>query len=310
MKKYFKFGLMICILALPLFLFAQGNLQEGAEVVASFSWGDGDNEIGLVNMPEVERGGPLSFSASGKELLVLDSAKLRAIKIEEGNKFSVVAKNVKAWDICSDGSGGFFAVDEDKIIRYSDKGELQESFKAPSSKKMIMGYGSSLSLSSGEVFFNNVDQKTFPIAKGSADKGFAAEPQDSAKVLAGKPGTRDGLSFIIKRLAGDDIRILGTTSDGKDLVSVKIKTDGDSFGAVLFKGQDLDGNLYVEIERLKNNRALLEVQKYSTDGRCLKIFLMPNNYFTTVHKKTEITVSGDVYQMFTTAAQFQIIRYR
>ena len=85
--------------------------------------------------------------------------------------------------------------------------------------------------------------------------------------------------------------------------------NGDLAGAVLFKGQDNQGRLYVEIERLKGNQALLEVHRYNLDGKCLEVYSLPNQYYTTIYKKTEITPEGTVYQMLTTPDGVQVIRY-
>jgi hypothetical protein len=85
--------------------------------------------------------------------------------------------------------------------------------------------------------------------------------------------------------------------------------DGDRAGAVLFKGQDNSENLYIEIERLTSNGTLLEVHKYNKSGERIAIYKMPNKYFTTIYKKTEITPNGDVYQLYTTPTGVQIIKY-
>ena len=153
-------------------------------------------------------------------------------------------------------------------------------------------------------------QKSVLLAQGTAAQGFSVPAGKTATICEGRSGeSNSGLRFLIRRLGGNDIRLIGQDEKGKDLVAVRIEMDGGIAGAVLFKGQDSSGRVYVEVERLKGARTELEVHRYTVGGERLAVISMPNNYFTTVYKKTEVTPDGSVYQMLTTPEGVQIHRY-
>jgi hypothetical protein len=88
-----------------------------------------------------------------------------------------------------------------------------------------------------------------------------------------------------------------------------LKTE-DAFGGVQVTGVDKKGNAYVELERITpDNYVHLEIRKVSPSGKELATIQLPNDYFTTVYKKTEVEANGDVYQMVTTAAGVEIIKW-
>ena len=292
---------------------AQTDIISDGKIILNAKWGAGEGEIGLINKPEIERCGPLSFCIANSkgDILILDSVNRRVLSGTEG-RLSTVATDVIGWTICPDGGGGFFVFDGRETKHYESSGIKKESFPIFSRAKIIEGYGTELQLTSGkDVEINDVSQKSFSITKYDAESGARFILQSNeVKTREGRPGNLpDSLRFKIKRLSSRDIRILGEDYDGKILVSVPIKIDNGYAGAVLFKGQDLKGNLYVELERTIDNRVELEVHCYSRKGERLKIFSLPNKYFTTVYKKTEVTQDGTIYQLLTTPEGVQIICY-
>ena len=52
------------------------------------------------------------------------------------------------------------------------------------------------------------------------------------------------------------------------------------------------------------------MHKYSLSGELLEAFSLPNDYFTTVYKKTEIAPDGSVFQMLTTPEGVRILVYK
>jgi hypothetical protein len=117
------------------------------------------------------------------------------------------------------------------------------------------------------------------------------------------------LKYSVKRMSGNQARVIGLNSDGKVLTSIPIVLDEGTPGAVLFKGLDEQGNIYTELEVLNGNNVGLEVHKYAPSGKRLTSYSLPNDYYTTVYKKTEISPNGTLYQMLTTPEGLQIIRY-
>ena len=57
---------------------------------------------------------------------------------------------------------------------------------------------------------------------------------------------------------------------------------------------------HIECERITpDNYVHLEIRKFTPGGKARDVLELPNNYFTTVYKKTEVGSNGSIYQMIT-----------
>lgn len=271
-------------------------------------WGTDDTQVGLLNRPEVERCGPISFCTSATEVLLIDSVNSRVSAHSKGRPARVLARQINGSAICPDGTGGFFLADHGKAVRYLN-GIRQKQFGSPSAAQIVEGYGSDLVITKeNSVCFANADQKSWRLAESGKPGRFVQPP--AAAVTEGQERPQTGLRYVIKRIGGNDVRLIGFDANDKDVVAVRIETDGDPPGAVLFKGTDDAGRLYVEMERLKDGKALLEVHRYSPEGKRLAVFSLPNDYFTTVYKKTEVVPDGSVWQMLPRADGVHLLQYQ
>jgi len=209
---------------------------------------------------------------------------------------------VAAWSLCSDNAGGFFTLGDEGVAQFDAKGVKGTEFPLVEHKRIIQGYGTDLKLTSAPegseqiLSIANVDQLMIPVASGTLKAGLQAiEPENVRR----QKGLQDGLTYQVKRFNAKDVRILGSDPDGKILVSIPLQCDGSPLGAVLFKGIDSRGGVYVELEKLVGQKANLEVHHYAADGKRLALFEMPNDYFTTVYKKTEVRGDGTIIQYLT-----------
>jgi hypothetical protein len=278
---------------------------DSPSVLFQAPWGDKPGEIGILNIPEMEKSGPISFCADGQNVFILDSVHKQVLKIDGQGKASVAATNIVGWSIAPDGNGGLLLLDDERITHLDAQGALKNRFaietKGAASPTRVQGYGIEMFVDSdGGVCLRTLKQN---VQRVSAAR-IAAPASPSA---LSSPET---VHYRIKRMAGNEVRILGLAPDGKEVVSVPVRLDGPAQpGAALFKGTDAHGNLYVELETLKRNTIALEVHRYAPSGARLAVFSLPNDYFTTVYKKTEVTRDGSVYQMLTTPQGVRIIRY-
>jgi hypothetical protein len=246
------------------------------------------------------------FSTDGQSVFILDTVHQQIMGIDATGKAKVIAKNVAGWAICADGSGGAFVQDEKRIMHFDGNGTLKSHFgieeKEGAPVKMVQGYGMDMFLDSGGYLcVRELDQNVHRVSGAPRMSTFSSESStDSA----------ESLRYKIKRLAGNEVRIIGLDPYGKVLVSVPIRLDSGQPGAVLFKGIDAQGNLYVELENLKRNNVELEAHRYSQSGERLGVLHLPNDYFTTVYKKTELARDGSVYQMLTTPEGVKILRWK
>lgn len=300
------------------FLFASEEAlsqQISSNLLFKIPWGEKENQIGLLNQPEMERYGPLSFCQIGLDgLLLLDTVNVRVARVENTGSVSTVAKNVLGWSICATPGGDFFVLGDQGLLQYGSADEPKALFAVNGGRKIIEGYGTELILSRipdarlDMVAIANVDQNVYPIAQGGIGYEMKSLTGDQARAHLGKRD-QDGIFYQIKRINSRDIRVLGLDADGKDLVTIPIQSGDDPLGAVVLKCDDGKGGVFVELERLVGQKAELEVHHYARTGELLCIHRLPNDYFTTVYKKTDITSDGRVIQMLTRPEGVLFIQY-
>jgi|GEM_PF-496248 len=148
------------------------------------------------------------------------------------------------------------------------------------------------------------------VALGRPARITFSEPRSRSSLSASQSSgaTSQTLHFSIPRMEREEIRLLGFDEDGKARVSIPVKLDRGRAGAALFRGADAAGRLYVEIERVEEDgRVGLEVRRYSPSGALLAVFDLPNNYHTTIYKRTEICPDGQVLQVLTTRRGVDIL---
>ena len=85
LSRFNEAALWIIILAFSLGFHAPA-LAQIAEIVFSAPWGDGEGEIGLIDQPEMERYGPLSFCTDKGSIFLLDSVHKKLMGVEPGEK--------------------------------------------------------------------------------------------------------------------------------------------------------------------------------------------------------------------------------
>ncbi len=302
--KLFMYAVMLSALTLS-FLLVKPVAAETSELIFSAPWGDKPGEMGLINQPEQEICGPLSFCTDGRNVFVLDTVNSRIVGIDANGEAKVIASKVVGWGICTDGSGGVFVQDGKRIMHIDGSGKVKSRFtveeKSGALPKLVEGYGMDMFQdSAGYLCVRGLDQKAHRIS----DAPRMRTPSSSSPATSAT-----SLHYKIKRFSGNEVRILGLDPDGKVLVSVPVRFDGGEPGAVLFKGTNAEANLYVEVEHLKGNKVELKVHCYSPSGKRLGVLHLPNDYFTTVYKKTELARDGSVYQMLTTPEEVRILRW-
>lgn len=303
--RQFMYAITVFVLTLGL-VFVKPAAAETLETVFVAPWGDEEGEMGLINQPEQEICGPLSFCTDGQNVFILDTVHSQIVAIDADRNAKVLASKVAGSGICADGSGGVFVQDHRRVMHIDASGKTQKQLSIKETPgaphKLVEGYGMDMFVDpSGYLCVRGLNQEAHRVSEVPRMHSSAADiPADSAA----------SLQYRIKRLAGNEVRILGLDPDGKVLVSVPVQLDGGQPGAVLFKGTDAQENLYAEVESINGNKVGLEVHRYSPSGERLGVLHLSNDYFTTVYKKTELANDGSVYQMLTTSEGVQILRWK
>lgn len=300
-----RFGLWV-FLALAVTSFAAGP-----QVIYQAQWGEDEKAVGLKDVPEDMRVGPVSFSVFHGELVLNDFVNKRllrhtfarregrgyAIEPAEKQQTKVIAQDIQADQVAAIGSRVYIHRDGE-ILRLNKEGGIENLvFPVPKSQlaePLVAGYGVEfVPYASYERRLRLLDQNEVVVqdAIGRCDH----------------VGPR--IACRIKRMPGNEVRLIAVDDRGKIVTSIPIEIEDGEIGAVLFKGEDHDGRLYVEVERIVDGEALLEVRGYTKEGQLIQRVEMQNDYYTTVLRKTDIDLYGNIYQMRTTKGGVEVLRF-
>jgi hypothetical protein len=295
-----KIGLAItCLLVLML----SGSLQ--AEVVIQLPWGEGLEQIGLIDLPEVERVGPTGFCLDNEgNIYIVDYVNQAVKKISADGTIEIVAEGVAGNHVAAGRKGRLYVRCDDGIIQVFGQGRLMKTLKVSSDIPLIEGYEQSVNIGGGlqrsaeseTVFVNDLAHNQYAVADSNGTR-FNENVSHT-----GQPGceARDGNRYQPKWKSRHLGLIMRHNNSGGILQPIEITAGDDLVGGIAFKGLDSDGNIVVEIERITSDGyAHLEVRKYSPAGELLITIEIPNDYYTTVYRRTFLGSDDMIYQLLT-----------
>jgi hypothetical protein len=313
MKRYL-------IVILGLWLLAGVSLAEPVNL-AEISWGSAENQVGLINMPEVERVGPTSFCLDEAGNIYITDYVNKAVKMfsPDGEFIAVVANDVAGNHVAVGQKGNIYVRCDGGIVKYFSKGTAKGSLKAPAGISLIEGYEQSVSVTTGTtrnpgndlIFINDIKHDVFLIGSeiGTRDEA-KLRSMDKVEKFNGHPALDNNLyqpKWINKNQGIINIADSGTREASKP---IKVTTD-DRLGGIIFKGLDIDRNVIIENERITaDGYAHLELRLYTSYGLLLDTVELPNLYFTAVYRKTYTAPDGSVYQMLTSPTGVKFIKWQ
>jgi hypothetical protein len=287
-----------------------------AEKVANIPWGASDSQLGLLDKPEMEHVGPTSFCLDDEGRIIVCDPVNRSVKQfdSDGNFLTVLASKVVANHVAAaTGDKVFVRADGGRVLAFSG-GKQTAAFAVPSSHNLIEGYEQGLGIiSEGTgakwLAVSNPSQKPVLVAQiEGQNAGAKALAPDKIRTLSGKPevgGVQYRPQWKSKHLG----HLRRFNSDGSELTPIVVYTN-DRLGAIIFKGIDRQGRMYVEMERITpDGYAHLEVRCYTDDGKLVDSVELPNLYYTTVYRKTWLTPDGAIIHMLTTPEKVTFTRW-
>lgn len=302
------------VLAITCFLVLMlvGSLQ--AEVVIQLPWGEGLEQIGLIDMPEVEKVGPTGFCMDGKgNIFIVDYVNQAVKKITPDGTIEIVAEGVSGNHVAVGRKGQVYVRCDDGIILVFGQGQLKKTLKVSGDIPLIEGYEQSISLSADSlksegleaVSVNDAAQNYYVVAESDGTR-FNENPGPGSPGCEAGDGNRYQPKWQSKHL-GLIMRHGGT---GGNLQPIEITAGDDLIGGIAFKGLDSEGNIVVEVERITaDGYAHLEVRKYSSAGELLSTIELPNEYYTTVYRRTYLGPDDMVYQLLTAPEGVLFLRW-
>ena len=268
------------------------------------AWGDAPQELGLVNLPEQERQGPLTFCVMpGGSLVVADTIHgcLKEFA-PDGKLLRVFGKDMRPTAITPRADGGLLALEGNEVRTLDSSGAVLNVLEVPASAGLVEGYAQDVFEEEGMTGVNSPDETVYLFKPQSA----GAKPTTATAIRHGRAAGATGRAMT--GLVGGRARPV--VSDGKGAmlpapVAVKAAAaDTVAFGGVIFRG--LVGKKMVwETEEITPNGVRLFLR-----GESAKPLLEMNNaYFTTVYRKFDMRPDGAVWQMRTTPDGVEFTRH-
>lgn len=303
MKSKSTMLVLILLGSLPLFA------VESREIF-SVPWGASGELLGLIDLPEMEKAGPLSFAFDARgDIYVCDGVNQCVKRYDaEGRYRGIAAADAAAHHVAVDSEGIVYARVDGGRIEVFEEGRRTSGFQAPSNIPLIEGYEQAIGFSpspsgsaSEAISVNDPLQRNYPVVSRTAS-GLASTGEKEIRASAGSAVySSTGLTGYYRPEWKEPQRgwLHAYDASGELVRSIPVETE-DRLGSLIFKGADLKGRLYLETERIDSTGwAHLEIRIYAPSGRLLETFEIPNDYYTTVYRKTWLKPDGAIVQMIT-----------
>jgi hypothetical protein len=293
-------GLLVAVLSFSL-----------AAAASAFTvpWGDAPAQLGLVNQPEQEHIGPLTFRISpGGTLFVADTVN-RSIKefAGDGSLLRVFARNVRPAAMAFDGQGNLLALDDHTVTVYAPAGNAVRTLTIPDSVPLIEGYAQEIVAEDGMIGVNDPDQNLY-LFSAKDDRPATA----TAMRFGWKAGTATRRAYTARM--PDAMAAATTEADaarGGTPVTRATRLAPASatavrMGVVVYRGTAGPGAVPVwEAEELEPGAVRLTLR---TASAAAPVAELPNDYFTTVYRKFDLLPDGTLWQMRPTPAGVEFTR--
>ncbi|OIP42708.1 hypothetical protein AUJ95_01390 [Candidatus Desantisbacteria bacterium CG2_30_40_21] len=298
-----------------------------SRVLIDAQWGNDYDKFGLLigkKGQEIEPIGPLTFTVNDKEnIYIFDTVNRQVKKFSaEGVYEETIAFNVYGTSICVDKGENLYILNGHTIMQYSNDGLLTNTYEISKDIDLIEGYGQNVFCDmEGNLCVNKIQEIYIVVTsvetkqKSNSKKLLSPSMQKETKKW-GLPGNKLNDYFAVKWIDSHNMTIRALY-DNKDLTlsraplkEISTKTQ-DSFGGVLFLGQDNHDAIYIETERItSDNYVHLEVKKYDLKGNMLAEIELPNDYLTPIYKKIAIDSQGNIYHLLTTPEGVIVVKWQ
>ncbi len=307
---------------LLLILSISGSFASTQDALTSFTvpWGDAPDQLGLVKGPEIEPLGPLTFAVSPQDEIFVADTVHHVIKRyrNDGTFAGVVAENLRPTAMTFDSQGRLLLLWAAHVFILTEGGGILAEINLPQNLDIVEGYGQDILEEEGFIAVNNPDELTYLFR---ADE---PSPTTATRILLGRQGTggkRLLVTSVRGRVGAYELPVeralpkeLSTTTKLEsyrlaDFTEMSRRAAAWQ-GGVLYKGWLSSRRSHVfETDAVQGSQIRLWLRVVASDGRVISREL-PNDYLTTVYKKTELRPDGSAWQMLTTPAGVRFIRWR
>lgn len=272
-------------------------------------WGERPNELGLVEGPEIERVGPLTFAVAPQgEIYVADTVH-RQIKRwqSDGTYGGVVLNDVRPNAMNFDERGLLLLLTGRHVQIFTQSGQLLHELTLPPEVPLVEGYAQEVWMENERVCVNDPDETVYCFDTSQT------VPTTASQILLGRRVDSTNRILVHRQLG--DVRAVklaaATAGATREALTKQLSAtffDAKAFrrrsdsaqGALLFRGYDERRKAYLfEMEEIQGRNVQLRVVS-TKDGKLGGALDLPNAYYTTVYKKVEMARDGSLWQMLTT----------
>jgi len=260
-------------------------------------YGPEKESVGFLSIKNLPRRGPESFSNDTQgNLYICDTVNTRiqilspigdhlyAIPLEEG---------MVASDIAVDRFGYIYIYDSDrgKLYQYDKKGDFLNEvdiLKRWSSRRHMH-------IIDNKIYMRSADQEDVII--GKVVKGSLVVPSAeelSRPIQKGIHGFSGRRYFVkLTRWEKGEIDVIHTNGNTIKRIGLPLK----GIVSISFLQEDRKGNFYIQTERVANEKVLLELHKFESDGNYLTTVPIPEtDYDSWTIKLLSLDENGTIYQ--------------
>lgn len=278
-------------------LFCMAPLAEAFTI----EWGDGPARLGLINQPETERTGPLTFAVTPRHSLAVADTVHRELKefADNGRYIRTIARDVRPSSIAFDADGNYLLLDDHTVEVRTPTGNLLRVLTVPGQVQLVEGYGQEVFAEDGMIGVNDPDENVFLFG---ADNDHPTKPTTVGKGRKSLGGDR-----VFTQRLGQQVTLQqhgsGNVAQKLEAVSavsaINPEAGARQPGAVIFRGASPSGALFAEVEECETTSTHLKAKRFEA-GRIAADVELPNQYFTTVYRKFTVEPDGTIWQMQTT----------
>lgn len=262
-------------------------------------WGAEPGRFGLFYPPDGETVGPRTFTvADNGAIFVFDTVK-RNIKMfaADGRFLRSIGKDLSGYAI--EWHGGFlFLLDGDTLRRYDEDGQPAGVYPVSPAIRLHEGYGQWLRVTGDGGLYVKSGRKSYRIFSDMS-KGPLSDDLQAGSERVGTPNHEGSRWYRLVRRS-DSVRHLQIQdARGKVLKEVPLQTGG-RFGPNYFLGEDVRGNVYLEIQQIdEENRIRTGIWVLNRKGERVAEVALPDRYHTIVFRKFLVDRQGGIYHLRT-----------
>ncbi len=276
--------------------------------VARLPYGSGPGQLGLLDLPEMERQGPQSFAVDpAGNIYICDTVNRRvSIFNPEGTLKRTLTGVGLPSDIAVNSRGDIYILDEEGggIITFLAEGEKAAEIPLPPSlRRRLQNLDRG---EDGEVVLMTRDQRRYELTPPDQDSSSQFQIKGSlpGAIISSRRSCR------VQKISSDlgEVILFGPGEEVLDRIPVPV----DRLASIALLGRDRKNNLYLQIEQLlpSGEGVDLKVIKMNPGGIILdKIENIPTGYASWTARLLQVNRRGEIYQMLPGAAAVELNRW-